>query len=59
VAIRLCSYLGTEVLSLPQTTKNTGHHALKLETASLSPGIYILKFDVGKSFISKKIVVVK
>ena len=59
VAVRLYNYLGTEVLSLPQTTKNTGHHALKLETVTLSPGIYVLKFDVGKSVISKKIVVLK
>jgi hypothetical protein len=59
VCVRLYNYLGTEVLSLPQTTKNTGHHALKLETVTLSPGIYILKFDVGKSVISKKIVVLK
>jgi hypothetical protein len=59
VCVRLYNYLGTEVLSLPQTLKNTGHHALKLETVTLSPGIYILKFDVGKSVISKKIVVLK
>ncbi len=59
VSARLYNNLGTEVLSIAPITQNTGQHSLKLETQSLSSGVYILKFERGKDIISKKIAVMK
>lgn len=59
VAVRLYNYLGTEVLSIAPITQTTGQHSLKLETKTLSNGVYILKFERGKDVISKKIIVMK
>lgn len=57
VSVRLYNYLGTEVLSIPPIMQGTGQHSLKLETNTLSDGVYILKFERGKDVISKKITV--
>ncbi|OWY25721.1 T9SS C-terminal target domain-containing protein [Sphingobacteriales bacterium UPWRP_1] len=59
VSVRLYNYLGTEVLSIPPITQSTGQHSLKLETKTLSSGIYILKLERGKDVISKIITVMK
>ena len=59
VSLRLYDCLGTEVLSTNQGTQSTGQHSLKLETATLSPGIYILKFERGTDVMSKKIIVLE
>lgn len=59
VTVRLYNYLGSEVLSFPQETKSIGPHSLKLKTSNLSNGIYTLKFEMGTTVISKKIVVMK
>jgi hypothetical protein len=56
VSVRLYNYLGSEVLSTPQATKSTGQHSLKLETRTLSPGVYIVKLEIGSAIISKKII---
>ena len=57
VSVRLYNYLGSEVLSTPQATKNTGQNSLKLETRTLSPGVYIVKLEIGTAIISKKIII--
>jgi hypothetical protein len=57
IDFRLYDYLGTEVLSNPQESKSSGQHSSKIETSNLSNGIYILKFKIGTTFISKKIVI--
>jgi hypothetical protein len=58
ISVRLYNYLGTEVLSIPPITQSTGQHSLKLETKTLSSGVYILIFERGKDVISKKITVI-
>lgn len=57
IDFRLYDYLGTEVLSNPQESKSSGQHSSKIETSNLSNGIYILKFKIGTTIISKKIVI--
>jgi hypothetical protein len=59
VVVRLYNYLGAEVLLLPQEIISTGQNSIKVETSNLSNGIYILKFEIGTTVISKKIVVFK
>lgn len=59
VAVRIYNYLGTEVLSSTKGRQNNGQHSLKLETSSLSAGIYIVKFERGNEVIAKKIVVME
>ena len=59
VAVHLYNYLGTEVLSIAPISQSTGQHSLKLETKTLSNGVYILKFEKGKDVVSKKIIVMK
>ena len=58
-SIRLYDYLGSEVLTTIPTMENLGNHSLKLETNTLSNGVYILNFECGKDVISKKIIVLK
>lgn len=58
VSVRLYDYLGTEVLSIPSSTKGTGQHTLQFNTETLSSGVYILKFERGNDVISKKIMVI-
>ena len=57
IDFRLYDYLGTEVLSNPQESMSSGQHSSKIETSNLSNGIYILKFKIGTTIISKKIVI--
>lgn len=59
VSVRLYNYLGAEVLSIPPITQSAGQHSLKLETNTLSSGVYILRFERGMDIISKKITVMK
>ena len=59
VSLRLYDCLGTEVLSSNKGAQSTGQHSLKLETATLSPGIYILKFERGTTVTSEKIIVLE
>jgi CotH kinase protein/Secretion system C-terminal sorting domain len=59
VSVRLYNYLGAEVLSCDKGTQSTGQHSLRIETATLSSGIYILKFESGANFTSKKIIILR
>jgi len=59
VSVRLYNYLGSEVLSTPPIMQSTGQHSLKLETKTLSNGVYILNFQSGKDVVSKKIIILK
>lgn len=59
VSARLYNYLGTEVLATIPEMKSTGQHSLKLETKTLSNGLYILKIERGKDVLSKKIIISK
>ncbi len=59
MSICLYNYLGSEVLSTSPITQTTGQHSLKLETKTLSNGVYILKFYSGLDVLTKKIVINK
>lgn len=59
VNIRIYNYTGSEVISIPQGTKSNGKHALKLNTATFSPGIYFVKFEIGAAVVLKKILVME
>ena len=56
VSIHLYNYSGSELLLIPQGIKTTGKHSLKLETATLPPGIYMVKFEIGTDTVFKKMV---
>ncbi|MBK8555200.1 MAG: CotH kinase family protein [Lewinellaceae bacterium] len=57
VSWHLYNYLGATVISSAPTILSAGKHSSRLETANLSPGIYILHFEIGTVVISQKIVV--
>ena len=59
MSVCLYNYLGSEVLSTTPITQTTGQHSLKLETKTLSNGVYILKFFSGIDVLTKKIVINK
>ncbi len=59
VTVRVYNYLGTEVLSSTKGRQSNGQYSLKLETSSLSAGIYMVKFERGNELIAKKIVVME
>jgi hypothetical protein len=59
ISVRLFNYLGSEVLSTKPIMQSAGHHSLKLETQTLSNGVYILNFEIGKNVLSKKIIILK
>ena len=58
-SVRLFNYLGSEVLSTTPIMQSAGNHSLKLETQTLSNGVYILNFEIGKNVLSKKIIILK
>lgn len=59
VSVHLYNYLGEEVLTNNIGTQNIGQHSIKMETANLSPGMYILKFESGTTVTSQKIIILK
>lgn len=59
VTARLYNYLGSEVLTSQQGFSGQGKHSIRLETANLSAGIYILKLERGNDVVSKKILIMK
>ena len=59
ISVRLFNYLGSEVLSTTPIMQSAGHHSVKLETQTLSNGVYIINFERGKDVVSKKIIILK
>lgn len=58
-SIRMYNYMGSEILSTLPIVEGVGLHSFKLDTKTLSTGVYILNFESGVDVISKKIVVMK
>jgi hypothetical protein len=56
VEVRLYNYLGEEVLAVEQTTEAAGAHSLRLDTAPLAAGVYILQLRRGAEVVNKKVV---
>jgi hypothetical protein len=59
VALQLCDFAGSEVFASAKGIQSSGNHSLKIETATLPPGVYILKFIQGPDVISRKIIILK
>jgi Secretion system C-terminal sorting domain len=59
VSVHLYNYLGEEVLTNNTGIQGTRQHLIKTETANLSPGIYILKFESGTTVTSQIIIILK
>jgi hypothetical protein len=57
VSVRICNNLGSEVLSLPLKKESAGQHSLEIDTSMLDSGVYILKLEMGKDVVTRKITV--
>ncbi|MEO7174447.1 MAG: CotH kinase family protein [Saprospiraceae bacterium] len=59
VSVTMHNYLGDLVQSTQEQLQGAGSHTLKLETANIPSGIYLLQFKAGSIIKYKKLVIVK
>ena len=59
VSLKVYDVLGREVAALVNETKEKGIHSVNFIADNISSGVYIYKLTVGKSSVSKKLLVLK
>jgi len=59
VAVRITDMLGREVRTLLDAKQNAGFHELKVASANLTPGLYLVKVQVGDKTATRRLEVTR